>query len=484
MAIYLSIDLGTTGCRSMLFNEKLDALASSYEEYPLITRGEKQTEQDAKLWWTLTLRTSADAIKRSGVDARKIKAISVSSQGITVVPVDRSARPLCNALSWLDVRAEEETVTIAREIGKREIYRLTGKPVSAAYTLPKILWLKNNLPEVYGRAYKFLMPLDFLVARFTGKFVTDHSMASGTLMYDLKNMCWSKMILDRFGIDETKLPELGFAGSGVGKVLPDVREKLGLSEDCIVALGAQDQKCAALAAGLSDGTVTVSLGTAAAITRQWREADTSTDNGVGWCAYTKKGVFVTEGVIGTAGTCLRWVRDMLFAGEDYAAIDKEAKDALERGSSLIFHPYMNGPTAPRNYPESVGNFYGVNLATKRGDIALAVMEGVAFGMRSILETMNAYENVHTLVLFGGGAKSELWCGIIADATGMNIRVPKTHEAAGAGAAILAANGAGDRLSPLEAGREYAPSQMINPYEEKYKKYREIEKKLWEGEVRL
>ena len=303
-------------------------------------------------------------------------------------------------------------------------------------------------------------------------------------MYDLKNMCWSKMILDRFGIDETKLPELGFAGSGVGKVLPDVREKLGLSEDCIVALGAQDQKCAALAAGLSDGTVTVSLGTAAAITRQWREADTSTDNGVGWCAYTKKGVFVTEGVIGTAGTCLRWVRDMLFAGEDYAAIDKEAKDALERGSSLIFHPYMNGPTAPRNYPESVGNFYGVNLATKRGDIALAVMEGVAFGMRSILETMNAYENVHTLVLFGGGAKSELWCGIIADATGMNIRVPKTHEAAGAGAAILAANGAGDRLSPLEAGREYAPSQMINPYEEKYKKYREIEKKLWEGEVRL
>lgn len=480
MAIYLAVDLGTTGCRSILFDNNLDVVSSSYEEYPLITPREKWTEQDAELWWSLTLKTAGCAIAKSGISAKEIRAISVSSQGITVVPVDRDIKPLCNAISWLDVRAEEESARISAELTDKEMYIMTGKPVSATYTLPKLLWIKENLPDVYDRAYKFLMPMDFLIARFTGNPVTDHSMASGTLMYDIKAMNWSEKIFKHYGIERSKLPEIAFAGECAGTVLPEVADKLGLSRDCRVAVGAQDQKCAALGAGLSDGAMTISLGTAAAITKKWNEAKTEINNGVGWCGYAERGAFVTEGVIGTAGTCLRWVRDLFFKNEGYAVVDGEALAARERGSSLIFHPYMNGPTSPELYPESTGNFYGINLATERGDIALAVMEGIAFQMRSILEAMEAYGSVDTLILFGGGAKSELWCRIIADVTGMKIKVTSTPEAAGAGAAILASRASGENIGPLSIGKSYTPSAMREAYNEKYKKYKAIERKLWSG----
>lgn len=478
MAIYLSVDLGTTGCRSILFDNKLDVVSSSYEEYPLITPKEKWTEQDAELWWTLTLKTAEEAIAKSGRPAKEIKAISVSSQGITIVPVDKDIKPLCNALSWLDVRAEKEERRISEDLTDKEMYLLTGKPVSATYTLPKLLWIKENRPDIYSKAYKLLMPMEFLIARFTGNCITDHSMASGTLMYDIKAMKWSEKILDFYGIDESKLPEIKWSGESAGYVLPSVAERLGLSEDCIVAVGAQDQKCAALGAGLSDGAMTISLGTAAAITKRWNEAKTEINKGVGWCGYAEKGAFVTEGVIGTAGTCLRWVRDALFKNDSYAVVDEEALAARDRGSSLIFHPYMNGPTSPELYPESTGNFYGINLATDRGDIALAVMEGIAFQMRAILEAMEAYGSVHTLILFGGGAKSDLWCQIIADVTGMKINVTKTPEAAGAGAAILASRAAGDNIDSLAIGRVYIPSSLQGAYEEKYSKYKAIKEKLW------
>jgi len=481
MAIYLAIDLGTTGCRSILFDEALNLLCSSYEEYPLITPREKWVEQDAEVWWTLTLKTAADAIERSGISAKEIRAIAVSSQGITIVPVDENINPLSNAISWLDIRAEAETAQIREKSSDEEIFRLTGKPLTATYTLPKILWIKEHMPDIYEKAYQFLMPLEFLTARLTGNCVTDHSMASGTLMYDIKAGDWSQTLLNDYGIDRAKLPKLAYAYESAGVVLPDVAEKLGLSRDCVVAVGAQDQKCAALGAGLADGVMTVSLGTAVAITKRWNEAKTENNNGVGWCGYVERDTFVTEGVIGTAGTCLRWVRDMFFKGEDYALIDREALAARERGSSLIFHPYMSGPTSPELYPESTGNFYGVNMATERGDFALAVMEGIAFQMRAILEAMEAYGNVHTLMLFGGGARSGLWSQIISDVTGMKISTPSTLETAGAGAAILAARAAGDILLPLTLTKSYVPSNMREAYDEKYKTYKRIKNKLWSKE---
>lgn len=477
MSVYLAIDLGTTGCRSILFDKNLEIIATEYEEYGLITPKENYVEQDTIQWWELTLRTAKNAIEKSGIKGEEIDSISISSQGITVVPVDKNFNPLCNALTWLDTRAEAETNQIKKDFLETKIFTLTGKPTSSAYTLPKLMWLKNNEPKVFNKAYKFLMPMDFLIAKFTGECVTDYSMASGTLMYDIKNSCWSKEILDFYGIIEDRLPKIVASGTPAGFVLPEVAKKLGLKKDCVVAVGAQDQKCAAYGVGLKDGVMTISLGTAAAITKLWKTVNTRENNGVGWCGYIDKDKFVTEGVINTAGTCLRWIRDMLFRGEKYNVIDNEAKEASERGSSLLFYPYLAGESSPNYYPDSQGVFYGMSLATNRGDFALAVMEGVAFQIRVILEAMQAYGNVDTLVLFGGAAKSALWSSIIASVTGMKIYVPKSAEAAGVGAAMLAAKAVGTILEPMEKDKVYLPEKS-EVYNEKFLKYRDIEKKLW------
>ncbi len=481
MSIYLSIDLGTTGCRSILFDETLNPLAYAYEEYGLITPQEGWVEQDAELWWELTLRTAKVALAKANLSGSEINGISVSSQGITVVPVDRSLKPLSPALTWLDTRAEEETQELIREFGLDLLYRKSGRQASAALTLPKLLWLKKHQPEIFHSAWKFLMPMEFLIAKFTGNCITDHSMASGTMLYDLKTQAWDPAILNRFEIDEDRLPVIANGGDPAGYVLPEVAKQLGLRADCPVAVGAQDQKCAALGAGLDEGVMTVSLGTAVAIEKRWNEAKTETNQGVCWCGYVLPNTFVTEGVINTAGTCLRWLRDTMFRDEGYHVIDDEADQARNRGSSLLFFPYLNGPSAPNYYPESEGCFHGVNLATVRGDFALAVMEGIAFQIRVLLESMEAYGSIHTLVLFGGGAKSDFWCQVISDATGLRVMVPSTTEAAGAGAAMLAAKAGGQKLSPLQCDKCYEPSARAEAYEKKYQKFRTIEKRLWKQE---
>ena len=475
MSVYLAIDLGTTGCRSILFDTKLRQLGVAYEEYGLITPQENWVEQDAELWWELTLRTAEKAIAQSGIDAKTIDGISISSQGITIVPVDENWKPLCNALSWLDVRAEAETAQLEADLGNTFLFTHTGKPNNPCYTLPKMLWLMKNRQDLCRKAWKFLMPMDYLIGKFTGNCVTDHSMASGTLMYDIKNCCWSRQVLDRYGIDEDKLPKILWSGESAGTVLPAVAQKLGLRSDCVVAVGAQDQKCASLGAGLCDGTMTVSLGTAAAIIKLWSSPETETFTKVGWCGNVEKDTWVTEGVINTAGTCLRWVRDLMFPGESYDTINQEAQAARDAGNRVLFYPYLNGPSGPDFYPDAQGCFYGVDLAAKRGNFALAVMEGVAYQLRIMLEAMDAYGNVKQLIFFGGGANSPLWCQLIADITGMDISVTENPEAAGAGAAMLAAQAAGTRLAPLSIGRVY---KSAGGYEEKYQHYRAMEYRLW------
>lgn len=485
LSVYIAIDLGTTGCRSILFDASLNEISSSYEEYGLITPKENYVEQNAELWWELTLKTAKNAIEKSCIDIKEIDAISISSQGITIVPIDNNLKPLCNALSWLDMRAEDYTRIIDKDFGGDKMFKLTGKTLSSAYTLPKVLWIKENLPEIYSKAYKLLMPLDYLTAKFTGKFVTDYSMATGTLMYDIKNQCWSELILNKYGISKDILPEVLPAGTAIGEILPDVAKELGLKKECIVALGAQDQKCAAFGVGLKEGTMTISLGTAAAVTKLWNEAKNDVNNGIGWCGYIDKASYVTEGVISTAGTCLRWVRDVLYPNEadSYRTIDREAELALNKNSDkpMFFYPFLTGESSPKYYSEATGNFYGITLSTVRGDFALAVMQGIAYQIRILLEAMDAYGKISTLIIFGGVAKSKLWCQIISDITGLEVFVPSSFEAASAGAARLASLACGNDTGALKCVNSYSPSERKEEYNKFYKKYLSIEEKLWEDE---
>lgn len=482
MALFLAIDLGTTGCRSMVIEDSLRQLSGSYMEYPLFTPQKNWVEQNAEDWWRCTVETAKQAIFKAGVDADQIDAISVSSQGITFVPVDRELKPLCRALTWLDGRAEEQTQWIKQSLGELDMFRLTGKPVLSCYMLPKLLWLRDNAPYLFRTAWKYLMPLDYLMAKLTGRCITDHTMASGTLMYDIRNHCWSSQVLQACGIDPDKLPELLWSGANAGPLCAQAAAELGLREDCVVAVGAQDQRCASLGAGLADGVMTVSLGTAAAICKLWKAPPDTDDMRIGWSAYLSDTTWVTEGVLSTAATCLRWVRDTMFPGADYTLVSREASEAHRHGSRMLFYPYMSGPTSPDNYPDATGCFYGVDLGAKRGDFALAVMEGVAFQIRILLEAMNAYPAVREIVLFGGGAKSDIWPQIIADVTGLTVRIPQSEEAGVTGAAILAGIASGhfhaDIPPALPIARTIHPSDRRENYAKQYADYRSIEKKLW------
>jgi len=228
--------------------------------------------------------------------------------------------------------------------------------------------------------------------------------------------------------------------------------------------------------------MTISLGTAAAVCRTWDRPHTEGDTRIGWSAYVRPGAWVTEGVINTAAASMRWLRNEMFPGMSYAAIDQEARRALEAGGGLLFYPYLNGPSSPDFYPDSQGCFLGANLATRRGDFALAVMEGVAFQIRILLEAMRSAGSVHAISLFGGGANSDLWCQIIADATGLDIAVPETAEVASVGAAMLAGIGAGefswDALPEVGTRKRYRPGSARARYARLYERYREAEFRLW------
>ncbi len=484
MAYFLAIDLGTTGCRSMVFDDALRLFGSDYIEYGLITPKPNWYEQDANLWWNIACQTMKAAIAASGISGNEIASLSVSSQGISIVPVDRAWQPLRNALSWMDTRAEEEEQRLIAELGQEETFSRTGKRIAATYTLPKLLWLQQNEPDVFAKADYFLMPLDFLTAKLTGRAVTDPSMASGTLFYDMRAGCWHRPTLARYGINESKLARILPSGSVAGTVLPEVAALLGLLSDCLVCVGAQDQRCASLGAGLSPGVVTVSLGTAAAVCKLCARFAPEDGMHVGWSPYVFAGEWVSESVAGAAGASLRWLRDSIYQEMTYDTINCEAEIARERGSEVAFLPYLCGPGFPRFDPASTGCFHKITMATQRGDLALAVMRGVVFQIREILESMDANAETKRLVLFGGGVKSTLWRQLFADGLNMPVYIPSEAETAGIGAAILAGLGAGrfqkENLPQIRFSGVSMPSEKAKEENEHYMKFRALEQVLQSG----
>ena len=485
MEYLIGIDLGTTGCRCVLFDAELGQVGESYTEYPLIALSDTEIEQDAELWWSLTKAAIKGALAVAGIPGGSVRGMAVSSQGIAFAPVDAAGAPLCNALSWLDARAKEELAEILGRIGPERIYGLTGKRASECFVLPKLLWLRRHRPEIYAAADKFLMAQDFLVQRLCGALVTDHTMATGTLLYELGAGRWSEELLGAFGIDRARLPALARAGSPVGKLRAEVADELGLGRDTIVAVGGQDQKCAALGAGAGVATATVSLGTACAITMTCGRPYADERMRIPASSGLFEGMWSAEGVLNTGAACLRWLRDCMFPNKDYAELSEMAERGSRRDAGVFFYPHLSGASSPTWHAEGAGSFYGLRLNSSAEDMVAALFEGIAFHIRLNLEAMADQGAFEELCLFGGGAKSATWCRIIADITGYPVKVPFTHETASLGAAILAGIGAGLYAGPEEPLRRITFSRRYEPdparaamYDEKYRRYRAVEDRLW------
>ena len=432
--MYIGIDLGTTGCKAVLYDSEGSALCEFNKEYSLICR-DGLVEQDAEIWWSLVIEALLFVTKEHGGDG--VRGISISTQGIAVVPVDAEGRTLANAISWLDVRADAEADVLEARFGREAIYKKTGKFCNPEYTLPKLMWWKTHDPELFERTYKFLLPLDFLNLRLTGRAVCDYTIAGGTMAYNISEKKYDDELLAFAGVSEDRLPVVGCMGDLVGKILPEVAALTGISPDCEVYLGGQDQKLAAIGAGIDETSVTVSFGTATAVTKLTKTLPEEVD----FSRFRFNDEYYSyEGVVSTSGAALKWAANTIFAEKSYKELDRLA---IEAGSSA-------GVTFDTDLTDC-GVISGITLGTTQGNIGYALFEGVSRAIAGFAADMGDYDKLY---VFGGGSKSEIWCQILADVSGKKIAALSTPETASLGAAILASGG---KLKPAKTAREYIPA---------------------------
>jgi xylulokinase len=470
MDTFLAIDLGTSNCRSALFDEGMNLLALSDVAYPLINISPIHIEQDADLWWQSVKLTIRNVVSQAGADG--LRSISISSQGISLVPVDKDGEPLTNAISWLDMRAQEQEDRIDARFGKEKIYRVTGKRATACYTLSKLVWLMEHHPDIYQKAHKLLLPLDFIQYRLCGEAVTDHTMAGGTMFYDIHAQQWSDEILDDQGIDMAKLPGISWSGQAIGKISGAVADELGVGHDVLITVGGQDQKCAALGAGISDLSVTASLGTASCITQLSSHPVLDEKMRIPCFSYLYPMTWAFEGIINTAASSYQWFRNAFASQYSYSELDGLAEAAADKGDRAFFYPYLADMTSPF-WGATPGAFTGLSLASDIGQLALAVMDGVSCNIKANLDVMRqANKPAGEIRLFGGGAKSPVWCRLTADITGLPVVTQQSPETALLGAAMLAKHGYDKQpFAVPQTARVYEPdaknAEIYRSYYEEY-----------------
>ena len=410
-----------------------EVLAEYNREYPLIIRGDAVL-QDAGEWWNQICIGITQTVQISGVN--EIDGISVSTQGISVVPVDADGNPICEAVSWLDMRAAAETESLIDKFGKDYLFRSTGKHAEPSYTLPMLMHLKNTEPDVFAKAEKFLLPLDFINMKLTGRPVTDYTIAGGTMAFDLRRREWSEELLGFAGLSAEKLPKVGCMGDFVGKVKPEVAAELGIIGKLEVFLGGQDQKLAAIGAGIKDGDMTVSIGTATAVTRLIDNIPDKADYSV---FPFDRSSCSAEGVLRTSGSALKWLSGIMFGKASYREMDVLCEEA-GGSDGVVFSPDMT----------ENASITGLSLKSTRGNIIYALYEGVSREIAALAEEMGGARNLR---VFGGGSKSEIWCKVLADTAKIPVIILNTPETASRGAAMLAS---GMKLKPAPA------EKIINP----------------------
>jgi xylulokinase len=481
--LLLGLDLGTTGCKAAVYDDSGHTLGESYLEYGLITLSAVEIEQDPQAWWQLTCQAVRQAVAAAKAGRSDVRAIAVSSQGISFVLLDAAGHPVSNAINWLDSRALAESAEILRYYTGQELFGLTGKRAAPFYVLPKLLWLRRHRPEQWRAASKLVMGHDYLVYRLCGVHITDHSMAGGTLLYALPELDWHDRLLDSFAIPSSLLPDIRWSGTPVSTLLPEAAELLGLSPETLVVVGGQDQKCAALGAGITDGLATLSLGTASAICQVMDQPLTDPHMRIPAFTFVQPGRWVLEGVVGTAAGSLRWYRDTLAGGAPYDQLDLEAGQVPAGSEGVMFLPHLSGATSPHWQSTARGTFHGLNLATGRAHLTRALLEGVAYQLgQNLAITQQLAGPVRQAILFGGGAKSPLWRQIIADVINLPVGWTPTVETASLGAAMLAGLGCGlftslaearARMVKIQAVQEPDPAR-VRLYTEAYERYRQIE----------
>ena len=468
MAYYIGIDLGTSAVKMLMMNEKGDIVKSVSKEYPISFPKEGWSEQNPSDWW--------NAVKEGLLEfsPEDIKGISFGGQMHGLVMLDKDDNVIRPAILWNDGRSEKQCDYLNNVIGKNKLSGYTANIAFAGFTAPKILWVKENEPENFSKINKIMLPKDYIAYMLTGVHSTDMSDASGMLLLDVKRRIWSEEMLEICGIDESVLPKLFESYEVTGTVKADIANELGLSENTKVIAGAGDNAAAAIGTGtIGDGKCNISLGTSGTVFISQDKFSVDENNALHSFAHAD-GKYHLMGCILSAASCNKWWIEDILNTNDYAQSQKEID--ISRDNNVFFLPYLMGERSPHNDTSVRGCFIGLSMDTNRSDMTRAVLEGVSFALRDCVEVSGM--DIKRATICGGGAKSPLWCEMIANIMNMEIAVLEKEEGPAFGGAILASVGCGEYSDVQEAAKKlvkirkvyYPTPEIADKYNKKYRKF--------------
>ncbi len=473
---YIGVDLGTSAVKLLLMNEYGEIKKIVSKEYPLYFPHPGWSEQQPEDWFTRTMEGIRELVTES--DRTQVAGISFGGQMHGLVVLDRDDRVIRPAILWNDGRTGAETEYLNQTIGKEKLSEYTANIAFAGFTAPKLLWMRKHEPDNFAKISKIMLPKDYLAYRLSGSFCTDVSDASGMLLFDVKNRCWSEEMLEICGIKSDMLPEIHESYEVTGKVKPEIAAGLGLADTVKVVAGAGDNAAAAVGTGtVGDGRCNISLGTSGTVFISSRKFGVDAGNALHSFAHAD-GSYHLMGCMLSAASCNKWWNEDILKIGDFAA---EQAGITGLGENPVFFlPYLMGERSPHNDPDARAMFIGMSMDTTREDMTQAVLEGVAFALRDSLEVARGLGiDIRRTKICGGGAKSPLWKRIIASVLDLNVDVVAVEEGPAMGAAMLAAVGCGEYASVEEAAEKIVrvvdtiepEPGLVEKYEKKYQKFR-------------
>ncbi len=463
MSIFLGIDIGTSGTKTIAINQRGKVLAEATAEYPLYTPKPLWSEQDPEDWWKATVSTVRAVIQKGKLKAADIKGIGLSGQMHGSVFLDRQNRVIRKAILWNDQRTGAECEEIERCAGgRKQLIKMVANPALTGFTAPKILWLRNHEPKNFAKTVKVLLPKDDIRRRLTGEFATEVSDASGMLLLDVAKRTWSKQLLSKLELDVDLFATCYESEEITGKLTKEAAKELGLKTDCIVVGGAGD--CAAGAVGngiVSRGVLSTSIGTSGVMFVHSDEIQVDPLGRLHTFCHAVRGKWHLMGVNLSAGGSLQWFRNQLCQAEmaeakkrkidAYEILSEEAGKIPPGSEGLFFLPYLSGERTPHADPKARGCFIGLTLAHTRGHLTRSIMEGVTYALRDSLEIIRGLGvPVNQIRPSGGGSRSPLWRQIQADVFGQKVSTINAEQGPAYGVALLAAVGAGAYKDIVEA----------------------------------
>ncbi len=476
--LYIGVDLGTSAVKLLLMDEKGEIRKIVSKEYPLYFPHPGWSEQNPEDWFLKTV----EGIKELTAECEKSKVAGISFGGQMhgLVALDGEDRVIRPAILWNDGRTGEETDYLNEVIGKDKLSEHTANIAFAGFTAPKILWMKKHEPENFAKIRKIMLPKDFLAYKLSGVFCTDVSDASGMLLLDVKNRCWSKEMLDICGISEKQLPKLYESFQAVGTLRPEIAEELGLSGQVKVIAGAGDNAAAAVGTGtVGEGMCNISLGTSGTVFISSKSFGVDENNALHSFAHAD-GNYHLMGCMLSAASCNKWWNEDILKTKDFAA---EQAQITRLGENNVFYlPYLMGERSPHNNPDARAMFIGMSMDTTREDMTQAVLEGVAFALRDSLEVAKSLGiRIERTKICGGGAKSPLWKKMIANIMNLKVDVIESEEGPALGGAMLAAVGCGEYPDVETIAEKLVKvvdtvepeEELVVKYEEKYQKFKKI-----------